>query len=202
MAKVKHNPNAPELIEEGINSMEPFAKAICTRLRKIILSADPELIEDWKWGPNYYLNGMVCGYWGFKKHVSLVFFQGALLKDNKKLLSANEGNLHNRHIKYTDLKQVNEADILELLFQAIDNNRNGIKLTAPKDKTIETPADVEKALKKAKVLAYFDSLAYSHRKEYIQWIDSAKKEETRLKRIGQAIEKLQSKQGLHDKYKK
>lgn len=202
MAKVKHNPKAPELIEEGINGMEPFAKAICTRLREIILSADPELIEDWKWGPNYYLNGMVCGYWGFKKHVSLVFFQGALLKDKKKLLSANEGNLHNRHIKYTDIKQVNEEDILELVFQAIDNNRNGIKLSVPKDKTIETPADVEKALKKAKVLTYFDSLAYSHRKEYIQWIDSAKKEETRLRRIGQAIEKLQAGQGLHDKYKK
>lgn len=202
MAKVKHNPKAAELIEEGINGMEPFAKAICTRLRKIILSADPELVEDWKWGPNYYLNGMVCGYWGFKKHVSLVFFQGALLKDKKKLLSANEGNLHNRHIKYTDVKQVHEEEILELLFQAIDNNRNGIKLTAPKDKTIETPPDVAKALKKAKVLPYFDSLAYSHRKEYIQWIDSAKKEETRLKRIGQAIEKLQAKQGLHDKYKK
>lgn len=202
MAKVKHHPKAPELIEEGISSMEPFAKAICTRLRQIILSADPALIEDWKWGPNYYLDGMVCGYWGFKKHVSLVFFQGALLKDKKKLLSANEGNLHNRHIKYTDVKQVNEEDILELLFQAIDNNRNGIKLTAPKDKTIETPADVQKALKKAKVLTYFDSLAYSHRKEYIQWIDSAKKEETRLRRIAQAIEKLQSKEGLHDKYKK
>jgi uncharacterized protein YdeI (YjbR/CyaY-like superfamily) len=202
MAKVKHNPKAPELIEEGINNMEPFARAICTRLREIILSADPELIEDWKWGPNYYLDGMVCGYWGFKKHVSLVFFQGALLKDKKKLLSANEGNLHNRHIKYTDIKQIKEDDILELLFQAIDNNRNGIKLIAPKDKTIETPPDLEKALKKAKLLTYFDSLAYSHRKEYIQWIDSAKKEETRLKRIGQAIEKLEAKQGLHDKYKR
>ncbi len=202
MAKVKHNPKAQELIGEGIEGMEPFAKAICTRLRKIILSADPELIEDWKWGPNYYLNGMVCGYWGFKKHVSLVFFQGALLKDKKKLLSAHEGNLHNRHIKYTDVGEVNEEDILELLFEAIDNNRRGIKLTVSSDKTIATPPDVEKALKKAKVLAYFDSLAYSHRKEYIQWIDSAKKEETRLRRIGQAVEKLQSKQGLHDRYKK
>lgn len=202
MAKVKHHPKAAELIDDGIAGMEPFAQAICTRLRKIILSADPGLIEDWKWGPNYYLNGMVCGYWGFKKHVSLVFFQGALLEDKKKLLRANEGNLHNRHIKYTDIKQVNEEDILELLFQAIDNNRKGVKLTAPKDKIIDTPTDVAKALKKAKVLTYFDSLTYSHRKEYIQWIDSAKKEETRLRRIGQAIEKLQAKQGLNDQYKR
>lgn len=201
MAKVKHNPQAPELIEEAISNMEPFGKAICLRLRKIILSADPELIEDWKWGPNYYLNGMVCGYWAFKKHVTLVFFQGDLLKDRKKLLIANEGTQHNRHLKFTDIKQVNEDDILELLFEAIDTNRLGIKPVTPKDKTIETPLYLAKELKKAKVLAYFDSLAYSHRKEYIQWIDSAKKEETRVKRIGQAIGKLASKTTMHDKYK-
>jgi uncharacterized protein YdeI (YjbR/CyaY-like superfamily) len=61
---------------------------------------------------------------------------------------------------------------------------------------------VAKQLKKGKVLSYFESLAFSHRKEYIQWIESAKKEETRTKRIHQAIEKLVDKQGLNSKYKK
>ena len=202
MAKVKHNSEAATLIDEGIAGMEPFARAICLRLRQIILSADPAIIEDWKWGPNYYLDGMVCGYWGFKKHATLVFFQGALLKDKKKLLITPKGTLHNRHIRFTDVKQINEHDILELLFEAIDNNRKGLKLVTTKDKTLETPLDVEKQFKAAKVLVYFNSLAFSHRKEYIQWIESAKKEETRVKRIGQAIEKLVSKEGLHDKYKR
>lgn len=202
MAKVKHNPDAAALIDKGISELEPFAQVICKRLRKIILSADPELIEDWKWGPNYYLNGMVCGYWGFKKHVSFVFFQGSLLKDKKKILLENPGNVHNRHIKFTDVKQIDDKVILEYLFEAIDNNRNGLKIIETKDKTIITPDDVVKAFKKAKVLAYFDSLAFSHRKEYVQWIESAKKEETRTKRIEQAIEKLLDKQMIHDKYKK
>ncbi len=202
MAKVKHNPNAAALIDEGISELEPFAQVICKRLRKLILSSDPEIIEDWKWGPNYYLNGMVCGYWGFKKHVSFVFFQGSLLKDKKKILQENPGNVHNRHIKFTDVKQIDDKVILEYLFEAIDNNRKGLKITETKDKTIVTPDDATKAFKKAKVLAYFDSLAFSHRKEYIQWIESAKKEETRTKRIEQAIEKLKDKQGLNDRYKK
>ncbi len=202
MAKVKHNPNAAALIDEGISKLEPFAQVICKRLRKLILSADPEIIEDWKWGPNYYLNGMVCGYWGFKKHVSFVFFQGSLLKDKKKILQENPGNVHNRHIKFTDVKQIDDTIILEYLFEAIDNNRKGLKITETKDKTIIVPEDVAKAFKKAKVLVYFDSLAFSHRKEYIQWIESAKKEETRTKRIEQAIEKLKDKQGLNDRYKK
>ncbi|MBK8367528.1 MAG: DUF1801 domain-containing protein [Bacteroidetes bacterium] len=175
MAKVKHNPDAATLIDKGISELEPFAQVICKRLRKIILSADPELIEDWKWGPNYYLNGMVCGYWGFKKHVSFVFFQGSLLKDKKKILLENPGNVHNRHIKFTDVKQIDDKVILEYLFEAIDNNRKGLKIIETKDKTIITPDDVVKAFKKAKVLAYFDSLAFSHRKEYVQWIESTKK---------------------------
>lgn len=202
MAKVKHNPDAAALIDKGISELEPFAQVICKRLRKLILSADSEIIEDWKWGPNYYLNGMVCGYWGFKKHVSFVFFQGSLLKDKKKILIENPGNVHNRHIKFTDVKQIDDKVILEYLFEAIDNNRKGLKITETKDKTIVTPDDVEKAFKKAKVLAYFDSLAFSHRKEYVQWIESAKKEETRTKRIEQAIEKLLDKQMIHDNYRK
>lgn len=202
IAKVKHNPDAPALIDEGISQMEPFAQKICKKLRKIILSADPEIIEDWKWGPNYYLNGMVCGFWGFKKHASLVFFQGSLLKDEKKILIANPGNVHNRHIKYTDVKQIDEELVLEYLFEAIDNNRKDIKITAAKDKTVIVPDDVKKSFKLAKVLTYFESLAYSHRKEYMMWIMDAKKIETRLKRINQAIEKLASKQMMHDKYKR
>lgn len=202
MAKVKHNPNAGALIDDGISKLEPFAQVICKRLRQLILSSDPEIIEDWKWGPNYYLNGMVCGYWGFKKHVSFVFFQGSLLKDKKKILIENPGNVHNRHIKFTDVKQIDDKAILEYLFEAIDNNRKGLKIIETKDKTIVTPVDAEKAFKKAKVLAYFDSLAFSHRKEYIQWIESAKKEETRTKRIEQAIEKLLDKQSIYAKYKK
>ncbi len=202
MAKVKHNPDAATLIDKGISELEPFAQVICKHLRKLILSADPELIEDWKWGPNYYLNGMVCGYWGFKKHVSFVFFQGSLLKDKKKILLENPGNVHNRHIKFTDVSQIDDDIILEYLFEAIDNNRKGLKIQETKDKTINIPNDVIKQFKKAKILVYFESLAFSHRKEYIQWIESAKKEETRIKRIIQTINKLQNKQGLHDTYKK
>ncbi len=202
MAKVKHNANASFLIDAGISELEPFIQIICKRLRQLILSSDKAIIEDWKWGPNYYLNGMVCGYWGFKKHVSFVFFQGALLKDKKKILQQNPGNVHNRHIKYTDVSQIDDETILNYLFEAIDNNKKGHILKETKDKTIEISTDVKKQFKLAKVFEYFESLAFSHRKEYIQWIESAKKLETRTKRIEQTIKKLQEKQGLHGKNKK
>jgi len=171
-------------------------------LREIALKSDPKIIEDWKWGPNYYINGMVCGYGAFQKHVNFVFFQGSMLKDKMKILLGNPGNLHNRHLKYTDVKEINEDVLLEYLIEAIDNNKKGKKTVKAIDKTVIIANDINKEFKLAGILNYFETLAYSHKKEYIQWIESAKKEETRKNRIENAIGKLTSKQMLNDKYKK
>jgi uncharacterized protein YdeI (YjbR/CyaY-like superfamily) len=200
--KVKHNPDAPALITEGISQAEPKMQAICKKLRSIILKADPEIIEDWKWGPNYYKNGMVCGFWYFKTHVTLTFFQGALLKDKKKILKMNEGNLHNRHIKFTDVKEVDEKIITEYLTEAIINNEKGLKITEAKDKTVLIPDDFKKCLSKNKILKNFEEMSYSKRKDYVNWINSAKQEETRIRRIEQALVKIKDKTGLNDHYNK
>lgn len=52
------------------------------------------------------------------------------------------------------------------------------------------PAQFEKLIKKEGLLPVFEKLSYTHRKEYCRWITDAKKEETRLKRLGKAIEML------------
>ena len=53
------------------------------------------------------------------------------------------------------------------------------------------PEDVKLLLDQhMEVKKYFDSLSYSDRKEYIRWIDTAQKEETRARRIGMFIEKI------------
>jgi uncharacterized protein YdeI (YjbR/CyaY-like superfamily) len=46
-------------------------------------------------------------------------------------------------------------------------------------------------MKKEGLLPFFEKLSYTHRKEYCRWITEAKKEETRLKRLGKAIERLE-----------
>ncbi len=199
-SKVKHNPDAKALIDEGISRAEPWAQAICKKLRAIILKAQPDIIEDWKWGPNYYKDGMVCGFWYFKTHVSFVFFQGALLKDKKKVLMKNEGNLHNRHIKYTDVNQVDEELLTAYITEAVMNNEKGLKLKEAKDKTVTVPADFRKLLEKNNLLKNFENMSYSRRKDYVQWIEGAKKEETRAKRISEALVKIREKTGLNDKY--
>jgi hypothetical protein len=59
MATSKHNADASFKITNYIESLPEWSQKICINLREIILSCNPEIIEDWKWGPNYYLNGMV-----------------------------------------------------------------------------------------------------------------------------------------------
>ena len=64
-------------------------------------------------------------------------------------------------------------------------------------KSLSTPAELSKALLRNKCAAsYFDSLAPSHRKQYILWISTAKKVETREKRIKEAIKLLSDKKKL------
>jgi uncharacterized protein YdeI (YjbR/CyaY-like superfamily) len=58
-----------------------------------------------------------------------------------------------------------------------------------KKRTVDLPPDFAKAMRAAERRAY-DAMAYSHRKEYVAWIEAAKKPETRLRRIEKAREKL------------
>lgn len=58
-------------------------------------------------------------------------------------------------------------------------------------RVIEIPAGLKKAFKLEKeAKAFFDKLSYTHQREYVMWINEAKREETRLNRITKAIEML------------
>lgn len=65
--------------------------------------------------------------------------------------------------------------------------------TAPR--IVEIPEDLKKLMAEDKEITnFFDSLSYTHQKEYAEWINSAKKSETRAKRLEQVIALLKSKQ--------
>ena len=61
------------------------------------------------------------------------------------------------------------------------------------ERDIETPTDLKKALKANKLDKAFDKLAFTHRNEYVKWIEGAKKAETRENRILKAIEMIKEK---------
>lgn len=189
----KINKNAKRLIDEAFMKMPSPWREICIRLRELVHAADPEIVEDWKWGPNFNKNGMVCNVWGFKSHASLVFFRGSLMKDGKKLFNYGENNKASRMIKFTDMKQVqaNEKNIIAYIREAVKINSETPVTVSKINRTIELPELLEKWFaRNRKARAFFDSLSYTHRKEMIVAITSAKKEETRERRFKAVTEAL------------
>ena len=71
---------------------------------------------------------------------------------------------------------------------------DSVKVVVERDngpRTVETPADLAAVLKRAPAAqSAFDKLSYSHRKEYVRWIEEAKKPETRARRLEKTIEML------------
>jgi len=76
-----------------------------------------------------------------------------------------------------------------------------VKITVEQDvepRVVKVPADLLQEFKKDKNAgAFFDKLAYTHQREYVMWIEEAKREETRQNRIAKTIEML--KQGKRGK---
>lgn len=60
------------------------------------------------------------------------------------------------------------------------------------ERVVEVPTDLQKALNKRKAAkAAFEKLSYTHKREYVNWIEDAKKPETRERRIGKAVEMVE-----------
>jgi len=93
------------------------------RLRKLVLSASPDLSEDWKWGTAVFVSkGNVVAAGIFKDHVKLNFFKGASLKDPKKLFNAGLEAKGSRGIDLTENSKIDEAALKELIREAVALN--------------------------------------------------------------------------------
>src|SRR5207237_2178584 len=81
--------NASEQITKSINELADWRGKLLTRLRKLILAAEPAMVEEWKWGtPVWSHNGNVVAAGAFQDHVKLNFFKGASLPDPHGLFNA------------------------------------------------------------------------------------------------------------------
>lgn len=134
------NPNASRLIDEYIEGCRDFSKPILSKIRTAIHKADPAINEDWKWGPLYKKKGLVCGFAGFKEHVSLAFFHGASMNDPYKLFTDGHANALIRVIKFNDVKELNEELIIEYVKEAVRINEAPAAQQPAKKKPSRQPA--------------------------------------------------------------
>ena len=195
-------PNASKRIDKAFAEFTGFQKLYSTHLRKLVHKAIPGIKEDWKWGPNFNSNGMVCGIWGFKGHVKLVFFKGSLMSDKHKLFAHGINNQGNRSIHFTASDKLDDKKIIAYFKEAAAINKKGLK-PVKKEIVIEVPAELAMALSKDKAAkAYFEGLAPSHRREYANYIAEAKQVATRERRLVKTMEMLADKRKLNDNYMK
>lgn len=194
--------NPAQRITDYINSQPPWAQAVCNELRRICRSADPSISEDWKWGPHYSSNGMVCGYGAFQKHVKFTFFNGSAMKDSKCLFNHCIDNEFSRSIKYTSLEEIDESLLTQYIKEAVAINAKGFKREV-KNKTVAVPPELEQALAtNPKAQAFFDALSYGYKKEFVELVTTAKQEKTRQERIAKVVHHCAEGKKLNDKYKK
>lgn len=187
MSKPKHVPNASALITEAFDKMPDNIKAIAVKLRELVHKAEPKIIEDWKWGPNFYCMGMVCNVWGFKEHASITFFNGVNMKDELKLFNYGELNSKNRTIKFTSIDEVNEKAIVAYIKEAVRLNKAG---ETKANKTVEIPLELKKILSEHNLLAVFERQSFTYRKEAVFSITSAQQSITKVRRIEKLIAHL------------
>lgn len=175
-------------IDAYIAKAAPFAQPILTRLREIAHKALPEGTEDIKWGmPHFLVAGKnVAGMSAFKAHCALVIH--------------GDGRQGQGMGGYGKIASLDEIPAEEKVIAAIHAARDRVAkhgsatkgMGAPKPKAeIPMPDDFAEALAgNAKAKAVFDKLAPSHRREYLEWITGAKREETRAKRMATTLEWL------------
>lgn len=146
---------APGLIDDKIAKLGDWRGKTLATLRTIILGADPEIIEEWKWGtPVWSRGGIVCTGETYKAAVKMTFAKGASLADPKKLFNSSlEGNTR-RAIDVAEGAPIDAAALKALVQSAVALNLagkgGGKKVVATTAKTAAKSKPAGKTVSKPK----------------------------------------------------
>src|SRR5229473_8243278 len=125
--------NPSERIDRLIAELTDWRGKTFASVRKTVLEADREIIEEWKWmgSPVWSRDGIIAVCNAHKKWVKLTFDQGAHLPDPDKLFNAGlEGN-QRRAIDFFEGDRINARALKNLVRAAVDYNRTKSKKRAP-----------------------------------------------------------------------
>jgi uncharacterized protein YdeI (YjbR/CyaY-like superfamily) len=177
-------------IDAYIDRQAEFAKPILRYLREVMHAACPDGEESIKWSsPHFLYKGeMLAGMAAFKQHATFGFWRGSLVvgKGNEQMSGMGQ---FGRLSSVRDLPPRKELEAL--IRKAMKLTDEGVK--APRDKHKKEPFTVPQDLRAAldanrKAAATFDAFPPSCQREYVEWVTEAKRDETRVKRLNQAVE--------------
>jgi len=191
-------------VDDYIRKAAPFAQPILTDIRQTVHASCPDVEEAMKWSfPHFLYKGMLCSMAAFKQHAAFGFWKGSLVTGSGK--GPDAMGQFGRITKRSDLPS--SKVLAGFVKKAAKLNDAGVKVAREPKRTtakpVKTPADLAAALKKApNAKAGFDALSPSHKREYVEWITEARTEDTRARRLAQAIEWMAEGKSRNWKYER
>lgn len=185
--------NREELWQEEIQS-----------LRSIIEKAGLESAIKWGTKVYTYKGKNVLSALGFKNYFSLWFYNGVFLSDPyQKLVNAQEGVTKAlRHWRFQDSGEIEEDKILEYIREAIRNEELGKVWKPEKSGELVIPEFFQQKLDEDEELnEAFEALSPFKKKEFVEYLESAKREATQIARLEKIIPMILEGIGLNDKYR-
>src|SRR5204863_3608648 len=135
--EIARGDRASRLIEQRILDLGDWRGEVLAKMRSLILDADPQMVEEWKWmgTPVWSHDGIVCTGETYTKVVKLTFARGAALKDPARLFNSSlEGNTR-RAIDIHEGDKVDESAFKTLVRQAVALDSSGKSKPSKKAKS-------------------------------------------------------------------
>lgn len=182
-------------VDAYIAKANDFAKPILQKIRTAVHKGHPVVTETIKWGVPAYVDerGIVCMTAAFKKHCAWVFWTG-------RTPDGIDATALRRITSVSDLPSPTE--MVRLVKQAAVRPKAAARKAPRKTpRPVTVPPYFAAALKQnRKALTAFDDFPPSHKREYVEWIASAKTDETRQRRITQALQWIAAGKSRNWKY--
>lgn len=192
-------------IDAYVATTPAFARPILEHLREVVHDACPDVEETVKWSrPAFYHHGPLCGMSAFQKHCTFGFWKHELVVGTGDPRWRSAMGSFGRLTKLSELPR--KSELARMVRFAAKLNEDGVK--APRTKTaplepLAAPPELTKALAKdAKARKVYEAFRPSHKREYHEWIGEAKKDETRARRLAQALEWMREGKPRNWKYQR
>lgn len=184
-------------IDAYILKAAPFARPVLEYLRELVHANCPEVTETIKWGfPHFeYNKKILCSMAAFKAHCSFGFWNAKDMNDPENILE-DVGKTSMGHLgRITAIEDLPSPEILSRYIRHAMETNSTLKTEKPKtsvpaaSRTLVIPDDLtEELARNEEAAATFSNFSYSNKKDYVDWITEAKSQDTRKKRLLQAIE--------------
>lgn len=177
-------------VDAYIAKAQPFAKPILEHIRAVIHATNPDVVEAIKWGmPAFIYKGKnLAGIASFKAHATLGFWSGNVVAE----ALGKAGDAMGSFGRITSLADLPGEEALREMIAKASALIDAGSARGPKRKPrpeLPVPPALDTALNaNLAARAAFDAFPPSARREYVEWIIDAKRDETRAKRLAQAVE--------------